>query len=346
MNGNSHYNILVVRTDAIGDLLLAEPVAQVLKLCVPDCSVTYMVSKYAAPLLFGNPNIDRIIRFSSEDFSFNYSNIKKAVGILRMSKFDIAIILRPTLFNALAVAGAGIPIRIGTGYRLYSFLFNKKVLEHRKVNLKSEMEYNLSMLKAINMNFEISAQDFKPKVYIEGADLQRASKKLAEMEMKDDEVAVLIHPGGRGSAPKWPLSRYIQLMEKLIQLPGVKPILTGKDDDFNNSQRAQTTAFTEKLNGRVINLIGWGDLRDFMALISLSRLVVTNSTGSAHLAAAAGTPLVAIYPDSQNYSLKRWAPVANPENISVIAGPDVSAIGIEKVLGECMHYLLNESHGL
>jgi ADP-heptose:LPS heptosyltransferase len=336
-------SILVVRTDAIGDLILSEPVAQAIKFISPDCKVTYMVSDYAAPVLAGNPCIDRIIALSGKGLAFSWDNIRKAAGKIKSSGCDAAVILRPTLFNALTVFMSGIKIRIGTGYRAYSVLFNRKVYEHRSKNLKSEMMYNIALLQGLNIDDSKMPAGIRPRIHLTAEDSFRAGKYLlfgpdAASRPDKREFLVVIHPGGRGSAPRWPLANFLGLIEKMDGLDDTKLIITGSENDFSEDELAELRESISEFGGRIIDLIGKTDLKGFISIISESDLVVTNSTGTAHMAAAVDIPLVTIYPDSADYSLSRWAPVGDADKISIVSASEIERIEINAVYDKCLDF--------
>ncbi|MCP4633053.1 MAG: glycosyltransferase family 9 protein [candidate division Zixibacteria bacterium] len=330
-------NILIVRTDAIGDLILSEPVAQVIKSQYPKCRISFLVSDYSAPVLHNNKNVDEVISMPRQYFKFNTTNLFKITRILKSNNYDAVVVLRPTLFNAIAVYLSNIPVRIGTGYRLYSVLFNKRKYEHRSDNTKNEMYYNLSLLENLGISDEEIPEDIKPEISIIDNEIESSRMMLLEKGIKGNDIPIIIHPGGRDSAPKWPLDKYIELIGKLSELPGVKVILTGTDDEFNSEEMKKLEAHRKIY----INLIGKLDLRRFMSLISVARLTVTNSTGTAHIAAALGVPLVAIYQDSSDISLLRWTPVGIAGKMSILYSEDVESITTDKVYSSCRGFLEN-----
>jgi ADP-heptose:LPS heptosyltransferase len=336
-------NILVVRTDAIGDLILSEPVAQAIKFISPDCKVTYMASDYAAPVLAGNPCIDKVIALSGRELAFSWDNIRKAAGRIRSSGCDAAVILRPTLFNALTVFMSGVKIRIGTGYRAYSVLFNRKIYEHRSKNLKSEMMYNITLLQGLNIDDSKIPAGIRPRIHLTAEDSLRAGKYLRPGQDRAGrpdkrEFLVVVHPGGRGSAPRWPLANFLGLIEKMRGLDDLRLIITGSENDFPGSELTVLRESISKFGGRIIDLIGKTDLKEFISIISESDLVVTNSTGAAHMAAAVDIPLVAIYPDNADYSLSRWAPAGDADKISIVSAPEITGIEINAVYDKCLDF--------
>jgi len=125
---NAPKNLLIVRTDRIGDVVLSLPMASIIKKHFPECKVTYLLRKYTKPLAVNNQNIDEVLTLIEE-------NGKPAVGkniVQLKDRFDACIVAFPTYAISLLLFLSNIKNRIGTGYRWYSFLFNKKVYDHRK----------------------------------------------------------------------------------------------------------------------------------------------------------------------------------------------------------------------
>jgi len=120
---------LVIRTDRIGDVILTTPVASAIKRFIPDAQVTLLCRQETA--IFGerNPDIDTVVTIDKEGENKPFFELVK---YLRNDKYDCAIIVHPTFQLAVIAAAAGIPIRVGTGYRFYSFLFTHRRYEHRK----------------------------------------------------------------------------------------------------------------------------------------------------------------------------------------------------------------------
>ena len=110
--------ILLVRTDRIGDLILSTPVAEVLKKKFPQAQIDFLVALYTAPIVQNNLFISEIIL----DDNRSIKGFFKLVKIISEKKYQIGMVLHPTLRLALLLFLAGVKYRIGTAYRLYSFL--------------------------------------------------------------------------------------------------------------------------------------------------------------------------------------------------------------------------------
>ncbi len=149
-------NILIVRTDRIGDLVLSLPLAGLIKKQYPNSKVSYLIRDYTKSIINNHPLIDEIIILKEVDGKINlFDNLK----IIKRKNFDTSIVLNPTFISALILFLSGIKNRIGTGYRWYSFLFNQKVYEHRKYAEQHELEFNVNLLEKLNIKNDISEKN-------------------------------------------------------------------------------------------------------------------------------------------------------------------------------------------
>jgi len=148
---NERKKILLVRTDRLGDVVLTLPMLPVLRTHFPDAHLAILVSAYPAEILHRNPYLDEVLLY---DDSVKLVPFFQLLRSLRMRRFDTVVVVHPTLRLALLAFLAGIPIRVGTGYRWYSFLFNRRVYEHRKDSKRHEAEYNLNLLAALGCQWK------------------------------------------------------------------------------------------------------------------------------------------------------------------------------------------------
>ena len=201
----------------------------------------------------------------------------------------------------LLIRCAGIPVRVGTGYRWYSLLFNRRVFEHRKTAEKHESEYNVSLLGGLGLQSQST-----PLAHLtipDGARREavriRTSKGFAEA----DQIAVL-HPGSGGSARDWSPENFGQLGARLADM-GMRVLVTGGWGERELVARA-CRASGLPLATSVAEM----DLLTLAALLSTVSLFVSNSTGPLHIAAAVGVPVIAFYPPIIQCSPRRWGPLA------------------------------------
>jgi lipopolysaccharide heptosyltransferase II len=332
LNLTGKEKFLVVRTDRMGDVILSTPVLEAIKSVFPQSRITMMVSPYTKELLNNNPHLDDVIL---DDYKDNHKGIKGFFRLMkkaRNEKFDVAVLLHPTFRLAILLFLSGISYRIGTGYRWYQIFFNRKVYQHRKKNLKHELDYNMDLLKPLG----ISSQRILPKVYLSEAEKNFSDGIFENFEIKKSEfgpveadLLLVIHPGSGNSSLNLPIKRFAQAADSLIENMKAKVIITGTE-----KEKALANLMESYMRNKPINLVGRTTLRQLASLLKKCDVLISNSTGPMHLAAALGTPTVAIFCPIFVAGPIRWGPYG--EGHEVILPPVPICFKCEPK--RCPHY--------
>ena len=293
---NEPKNILIVRTDRIGDVVLTSPLAKIIKEHYLGCKVTFLLRNYTKPLLEKNPYVDRILTIEESlepGFFQALKNIKK-------DNFDTALIVYPRFQLSLILWLACIKTRISTGYRWYSFLFNKKIYEHRKSAKKHELEYNLSLLEKLGIK-NIDPKTVAFNIHPSQNSGQKIDNLLYKFDINKEKPTIIIHPGSGGSSIDLPISAFIELTRLLAQGLRYNILITGSE-----SEKPICEKFVVHKN--VKNLAGLFNLDELIALIGKSDMLIANSTGPIHIAAGMNKFVVGFYPKIKECSVQRWGP--------------------------------------
>jgi len=299
-------NILVVRTDRLGDVILTLPLLPVLKRTFPAASVYMLIKPYTAELVQGHPDLDGIIPY---DDAVSFWEL---LAMIKSRKFDIVIVTYPTFRLALLMFLARIPIRVATGYRWYSLLFNKRVYEHRKDAKRHEVEYNLNLAKAIGC--DVSQVEFYLDIPQSAREVAKAIRK--RFDISDNDTVVILHPGSGGSARDWKPKRFGELGERLVSETDANVIVTG-----GKGEDALVSEVMRYISHNAYPLVDELSLKELAALICSVSLFISNSTGPIHIAAAVGTPVIGLYSPIIACSPRRWGPYAENKTIFVPAVP-------------------------
>lgn len=297
---NNPKNILVVRTDRIGDVILTLPLASIIKEKYPGSKITFMVKEYTSELVYANSLIDDVIIYDN----FTLSQLLKKI---RQNKFYAAITVYPRFKIALLLFSAGIKIRIGTGYRWYSFLFNKKTYDHRKDGKRHELEYNVRLLKNLNIDFTPEKGGVNFNFKIDEKSKTIIKDILASTKIEQSKKIIIVHPGSKGSAVDLPKEKFRKIVNTISEYDNFQIILTGNNEEREICKSMETE--------KVINLAGKLSLMQLAALIDLAHVFVSNSTGPIHIAAALNKNIVGFYPKIASMSPKRWGPYSNNAKI-------------------------------
>ena len=298
-------NILITRTDRIGDVILTLPMASVLKEKIPGCKVTFLLREYTSHLAKNNPYIDEVIILDETNGKTPFIKNHK---LIKEKKFDTVFAVYPRFGLALMLFLSGIKTRIGSGYRWYSILYNTKIYEHRKFGEKHELTHNINLLKAVGIENDVTEKNCRFGLEPSQENKSKIEKYLKETGIDLSKPVVIFHPGSGGSAVDLPFAKMNYLIEKTCAMPGVNVIITG---DKKETEICSALAKEKKVN----NLCGQFNLGELTALIDKSLLLIANSTGPIHIAAALGKYVIGFFPKIKACSPVRWAPFTEKKHI-------------------------------
>jgi lipopolysaccharide heptosyltransferase II len=301
----------LIRTDRIGDLVLSLPVAEAIKDAVPGAQVSFVVSAYNAPVARACPFVDEVIEYAEK--SDRLGGLVRLRRELRSRRFDVALFLRPTLRTAMAAMMAGIPVRVGTAFRFYSFLFTRRVPEHRRRAEKHEYEFNMALLASV---VDLKRTDYTPRIEIDAASREFADRASAELELKGEDFAI-VHPGSGGSARNFTLESYAWLADRIEEDLDVKVVFTFGPGEARLIDEIDSVR--DKRSGR---LGGAPHLIELAAFIEKAALFVSGSTGPMHIAAAVGTPVLSFFSPVRSTSPRRWGPLTESGRVIMPPVPE------------------------
>ncbi|MBS1518272.1 MAG: glycosyltransferase family 9 protein [Bacteroidetes bacterium] len=289
-------NILITRTDRLGDVILTLPLVSCMRKIFPDAEIYLLVKFYLKDLLENYKGADGIIYSDDPEY---HVPLKK---ILKEKKIDIAVNVKPEFSQALDFYTAGVKYRIGSAYRWFSFLYNCKVYEHRRNSDKHESELNLNLIRNF-FNEDCNSDDIHFNI---SEDNRRSlNLRLKETGLNPDDKYIVVHPGSGSSAKDLSPEQFKALVRELgSEFTEYKIVLTGitGESELING----ITAGQENFN--IINLCGMLNLGELMILIDQSSLFISNSTGPIHIAGALNKKLIGFYPNKKPMDAGRWGP--------------------------------------
>ncbi|MDI6785369.1 MAG: glycosyltransferase family 9 protein [bacterium] len=325
---NYQKKILFIRNDKIGDLLLTLPVIKAAKDKYPDYKISILVSEYTSNLLNDINYIDEIIVEKEKHKS--YVGLLKLIKRIRKNKYDVGIILYPCWRNAIVSFLSLIPIRIGTGYKLCSILFNKKVYVHRTKNkLIHETDYCLKHLKYFNINHA----DRKINLTKRKKDEDYIKKLLDKFKIEKEERLIAIHPGNGRSALNWSVENFIRLIDLITKDNRIRVVLTGTNGDKEIIEKIKDGI---NKDSKVINLFNQTNINQLQALLSFCNFFIGTSTGPMHLAAAVKTRVIALFSPLLPQRPEKWSPLG--EGHTIVLPEGVNCSRIKCILKKCKYY--------
>ncbi len=297
-------NILIVRTDRIGDVVLTTPAIKALRKAYPAARISILVTPATFDLVQGNPYLDEIL---VDDRSFKHKGLMgfgRLVGELRSRQFDLSIIFHTKRRYNLACAVAGIPVRLGYKNDKFGALLTRPVKDTRHLGQKHEAEYCLDVLKCIGVDYH----DLDMFVPLQKEAEAWALPFMAENNLHSDGF-IIIHPGASDPDKCWPPRHFSSLINSLLERYSLKILLVGSSQTVG---LAQSILKNVRYHSEVLDLTGKTSLAQMASLLRRSRLLISNDSGPVHIAAGVGTHVISLFLRNQpGINAQRWKPLGS-----------------------------------
>jgi len=278
--------ILVRATNWVGDVVMSTPALSAIKKNFPDSTVTVLVKPPLNELFQQNPAVDDVILYDRKRLYKGPTGLARLAWELRGRKFDRAILLQNAFEAALVSFLANIPVRMGYSTDGRGMLLTHPVKVKEETRKKHQVHYYIEMLSSLGLK----ADDPTPRLYLGATDEALADGLLAGFAGPDDLI-VGVNPGAQyGEAKRWPPERFGAVADKLIAAHGARVVILGGPGDIGAASAVEAS-----MKGRALNLAGKTSVRALMGVIGRLSLFITNDSGPMHVAAALGTPTVALF---------------------------------------------------
>lgn len=297
--------ILISKTNQIGDVTFALPLASAIKQASPTAQIIFLGREYTRALIEHYRDVDE---FADWD-SIAQRDDKDALAALCALNIDIILHVQPNKRLAYLAKKAKIPLRIGTSTRLYHWLTcNRRVKISRKHSPLHETQLDMQYLKALGLPGEytlaqiIALRQFKPF---------KLSKNVKQY-LAADKFNLILHPKTRGEHIEWAPEHFAQLIERLPK-ERFHIIITGSAKEGKQVRDTMITPFSH-----VVDLCGVLTLAQLQTLIAHAGGLIAASTGPVHLAASFGIHTLGLYAPIKPFHAGRWGPVGKQAQVLCI----------------------------
>ncbi|MDD5556501.1 MAG: lipopolysaccharide heptosyltransferase II [bacterium] len=279
---NEFRNIVVRGMNWLGDAVMTIPAVRALREIFPGAAVTMLAPDNLAPLWENEPAVSGVIPFGRPP-----SARRKAALIrrLRAGRFDLGVLFPNSFESALWLLLGGVRVRLGyptCGRRL---LLNRPVAERRGRG-RHQVHRSMDLARALG---PVTVEPV-PSVAVPAPAARRADELLRAGGIGTGEPLLGINPGATyGSAKCWPPDRFARLAALARDRLGLRAAIVGGADERTLAEEIRAAA-----GGGAVNLAGGTTIMDLAAVARRCAVFVSNDTGPMHLAAAVGTPVVAV----------------------------------------------------
>lgn len=307
--------ILVVKLADLGDVITSGPALRALRTTFPHARIVALVTAATVPVLAGSPYVDGVLTFDKFAYdrplnALHPANLWAAMRLaweLRRQRFDTVVILHhlTTRWGALKYAA----LALATGARRRVGLDNGRgwFLTHRVTDggfgARHEVEYALEVVGLLGARTD----DPRLEVPISPADAAYAREVL---NPDGPRPLIAIHPGSGGwsLARRWEPAGFAAVADALAERYGARIVLVGTaSDDIDQVMGEMCTS--------ALNLSGRTTVGQLAAVLRYCDLFIGADSGVMHVAAAAGTPTVAIFGPTNPWA---WGPWLPPERYRIV----------------------------
>ncbi len=286
-------SILIRCPNWIGDAVMSSFFFSDVKRIFPNAMVTALAHDPIAELLQDVDGIDRWITFSREK-KRRAEEEKRVLSFLKSQRFDLGILLTHSFSSAWMFWRANIPWRLGLKAHFRSFLLNIRIAP-------SHEQHDVLSYQNLLSPFGVSLPQPVLQIAVRPEELMAMQQSLQQIGIQQDQHVVIVNPGAAfGLAKCWPQEYFQRLCELLQRNP--ETVLIGIGD----AKGRQTVETIFQKFPRCHNLAGKTSIRELVALISLSDLVISNDSGPMHIAAAVRKPLIALFGSTNPLRTGPW----------------------------------------
>ncbi len=302
--GRDFRSIVVFKQRHIGDVLLSTPVFRALRTCFPLAMITAVVNDGTEMMLSGNPDIDRIVVLQrSRRDAGGVVRCKEEWAFLREIRScrpDLAVQLTEGDRGAILSVLSGARYRVGVASTRRGLFGKERLFTHL---CPPPGRYRHAVMRDLDIlsTAGIPPADLSLRLFFSPGDRENVERKMTGAGVPGDAPYAVVHPTSRWKFKCWTDEGMAGIIAHLSR-KGICPVVTSGPDPVEIAQADRIAALSE---ARCASLAGSLSLKELGAALASARLFVGVDSAPMHIAAAVGTPTVALFGPTGAYN---WAP--------------------------------------
>lgn len=284
-------NILIVKLSAIGDVIHTLPSLAALRRLYPDAHITWVVEEAAANLVLHHPQLDRALIFPRKHWLTDFKNgrfasacrgIRSFVSQLQSRPYDLVIDFHGLFKSSIIVFLSKGRRKLGydSWQELSKLFLNEEIQEDMS---KHAVDRYLDFTRYLGAHLQ-SAEFVLPL----SDETQASIKALMDHHRLEEKKFIAISPVALWDTKLWNDRKFARLADDIGQKFNIPLVFTGHNKESLDK-------ITSQMNTKAINIGGQTSLTELACLYKKALMVITTDSGPMHLAAATGTPVVALF---------------------------------------------------
>ncbi|MDG1334102.1 MAG: glycosyltransferase family 9 protein [Crocinitomicaceae bacterium] len=315
--------LVISRTDSIGDVLLTLPICAWIKSTYPTATILFLGKGYTKSVVECYGLVDEFIDWKDYE---NQPKVEQVEGF-RSLNADAIIHVFPNKDIASLAKKVKIPVRVGTSHRSYHLLtcthrpnFTRKRSDLHESQLNHELlrPFGLTDLPTLEQIIAATSHFLAPKAIL---------PSFVEKALQNKGKSIILHPKSQGSAREWPIEKYVELTDELVQRDYTV---------FFTGTQAEGDLFRDQIptEDSVIDTTGKLSLDELITFISKVDYLLACSTGPLHIAGYLGINTIGFFVPRRPIHPGRWKALG--PKVSILVNDPECAKCAKKVDCNCI----------
>lgn len=287
-------NILCIRPDNMGDLLMSTPAIRALKETF-KCRITVLTSSMAGAIARQIKEIDEVLVFDLPwvklHAAMDQAACKELIERIRAYSFDAAVVFTVCSQNPLPTVMlaylAGIPKRLSyCRENPYGLLTDWIPDPEPYQTIRHQVRRDLDLVAAVGA----ASSSEQLSLHYSRESWASAQSKLNRENIPCIKPFIILHTGVSEKKREYPKEYWIELGQKIADAVHLPMLLTGVA-----VEKRDIDVIQQGIGEHAFSLAGLLSLNEFIALVKNAVMVISVNTGTIHIAAAMQTPVIVLY---------------------------------------------------
>jgi heptosyltransferase-2 len=284
--------IAVLLPNWVGDLAMATPALRALRGKFPQSKIVGVLKPYLADVLGGNPWLDELVLCNHQRW-FGERAFWPTVGKLRGQRLDAIVSFRGTMRGTLMALASGAKQRVGYGHQLFAATYHRRYRPKVDVNrrqIESAVDVYLQTVAQLGCDVQAKLLELQTTP----ADEALTDAVWQRLNLPDGDRVVMLNSGSaQGSAKSWPAENAANLARQMVDRWGATVLINCGPQERESARHIVSLANRPAVKSLADEeKLPFGLLKGLLRRV---RLLVSTDSGPRHLAAAVGTPVVAVF---------------------------------------------------